>query len=241
MKKTPVISLVLPLPVYLITFLDEHSTMDADGRSLTDLRWVARLANTDIVILRLGCVEEEILSPRFDIEVTFNTETWNKDSNHHFAADYAIGNSGGHIIWISLLANEYIKLPTYAIAPIRTRDDPPRSVIGGSHISVEHPKTIPRMGLPYWASVSCLDFDDGHGLLLIGTDAGQFCLVNIANTLLPDEAIHGGLPAKDYLGNENISKVALNRFDLHAWTETLVDSLEYGYPNLLFLSRSSRI
>lgn len=218
MKFKPIVSILLPDFVFKVTFLDELTTTVSNDRTITKLRWVAQLAYTSIqvVILNLNYVEEESLSSRFSIDVVTNTEIWNDVSNLYFAVDYAIGSSGGYITWISLNTTKNDQLPTYAIAPIRSRTDPPQTVIGGSHVSVEHPKTIPKVGLPFWGSVSCLDFDDGHGILLIGSDAGQFCLVNFANALLPDEAFCGALPVTDYLACESVSKVHFNWLVLRA-------------------------
>lgn len=208
-KKTPIVSLVLPRPVFKISFLDEHSPTDTGNHALTNLRWVVQLDNASLVILNLSFTEGESLRSRFGVNMIFNTDIANRDSSRYFAMDYAIGSSGGFITWISLNTKGHDQLPIYTIAPIRAQDDPPTSVPGGNHISVGYPKTIPRTGLPFQSSVSCLDFDDGHGLLLIGSDAGQFCLVNFANTFLPDEAFYGALPVKEYQDDEKLSKVVL--------------------------------
>lgn len=205
---TPIMSIVLPHSVSRVTFLDEYSRTDNNSRISTNLRWVAQLADSDIAMLTLSYAEEESLSSRFSVHVIFNTDIWTTTICRQFATDYAVGSSGGYIAWISVLAGERDKLPTYVIAPIRKRDDPPKSVIRGSHFSVEHPQKISNDGLPFSRSVSCLDFDDGHGILLIGSDAGQFCLVNFANALLPNDTFYGTLPMKDCLDNENNSKVA---------------------------------
>lgn len=206
-KEKPIISLVLPRPVFKVSFLDEYSPTDTSDHALTNLRWVAQLDNASVVILNLSYTEGENLRSRFGVNVIFNTDITNRDSSRHFAMDYAIGSSGGFITWISLHTKGHDQLPIYTIAPIRARDDPPKSVPGGNHISAEQPMTIPRTGLPFQSSVSCLDFDDGHGLLLIGSDAGQFCLVNFANALLPDEAVYGALPVKEDLDGGKLSKV----------------------------------
>ena len=100
---------------------------------------------------------------------------------------------------------------------------------------------IPGDGLPYSSSVSCLDFDDSHGILLIGSDAGQFCLVNFANVLLTSEAFVGGLPIVNPAGETNISKVYSSLFWRQAKTEVVLDSFGHGHPNLLLLLHTPRI
>lgn len=207
-KILPVTSLLLPELAFSVSFLDEHVTTDINNRSIAILRWIAMLANTNVVIFDLTCVEEEDLHSRFRLDIVMDAELPCGVSSSHYAINYAVGTTGNHIIWISVNPTDYVESPAYTIAPLRKRQVPTKYITDENYIPVDESKIIPKDGLPFSCSVSCLDFDDGHGVLLIGSHAGQFCLVNFTNALLPDESIHGQLPAEHYsTGGNNLPEV----------------------------------
>ncbi|THH02118.1 hypothetical protein EW145_g6796, partial [Phellinidium pouzarii] len=66
---------------------------------------------------------------------------------------------------------------------------------GGTHSTMGNPVRMSKEGLPLLHVINCLDFDDGHGVLLIGAATGEFCLVNfVEKRLLPADSMLCYLP-----------------------------------------------
>lgn len=239
-KLTPILSLVLPRQLFKVSFLDEHNSVEADGSVATSIRWISNLADSESAILVLTHAKGKDSSPCFNIDILLNPGISNEDSDYYFAIESAVGIGGGHIVSTIVDSSKYTEAPPYKIAPIRPPGALP-NINSGTHVSVEEPIVIPNDGLPYSCSVSCLDFDDGHGILLIGSDAGQFCLVNFANALLPSVTFIGDLPAMSPEDGECISKVPSNRFCFHIMALIMLDTFEHGHPSLLLILLSPRI
>lgn len=242
---SPIISLTLPRPVFKVTFLDEYNSVDADGGTVTNTRWVSQLDDSESAILALTYKKSDNAGPHFTIRAVLNPLMSDdpEEEDHRFAIDLAVGSAGGHIISTSVVGQIDTQTPAYRIAPIRSPEA--QSVFinfDETHISVVEPVTIPKDGLPSSRTVSCLDFDDGHGLLLIGSDAGQFCLVNFANALLPNESIYFELPTNDH-AVEDISKVTLYLFSSspRANSDPFKDPSGVRHSSLFLLSDAARI
>lgn len=194
----PLITLPLPQNVDNVTFLDEETVNSEDEEFRTRLRWVARLAGSKTVLFTLTCTTHASSSPYF--EFTKGSDTYIRRGaqapKYSFSVADSIGNTGGHMVLLSTFIKDYNKAPGYTIAPLRAQNAPlrdssdwDRAIVTGAD-----PVEIPKEGLPLSSLVTCLDFDDGHGLLLIGSGTGQFCILNFANAILPDNAFVGGLP-----------------------------------------------
>lgn len=211
-RKAPIKTLMLPRPVYRVSYLDEREELREGGMPVRHSRWVAHLADSEIVLFVLSCIGEDLQS---QFEMLMDTEICDDESmTYSFATDDAVGHTGGYFVWLSINSNEdeYHKSPTYTVAPIRPFDLPlrVRRNWDGIHLTMDGLRaSIMPTGLPFSRSVSCLDFDDGHGILLIGSDAGQFCLVNFANVLLPNETFHGELPSIQYADAKCVSMVLI--------------------------------
>lgn len=242
-EHSSIISLSLPRTVLRVTFLDEYSTNDLNGCGVTDTRWVSRLNQSETAIFVLSYKEPGNAKSCFAIKAVLNPPL-NEDPEeaiYRFALDMAVGSTGSHIISTSVVGRYLTQTPSYRIAPIRLPNAQSRFInYGETHVSVVEPLTIPGDGLPSSRTISCLDFDDGHGLLLIGSDAGQFCLVNFANALLPNDAIYGELPNNDRIF-ENISRVVLCCYASTPITDSMKGTLEVGHTNLFLVSEPSRI
>lgn len=188
---------ILPLPQNIdsITFLDEEP-VNAEGEvSKTKLRWVARLAGSIIMPFTLTCTN--LAKPHFEFTEGSDKHIrrGTKAPRYSFSVGDSIGKSGGHMVLLSTFKDDYLKAPGYTIAPLRTQNTPLRGYSRWFR-GLAEPVDIPDEGLPLSSLVTCLDFDDGHGLLLIGSGAGQFCILNFANAVLPDSDFVGGLPIK---------------------------------------------
>ncbi|THH02121.1 hypothetical protein EW145_g6797 [Phellinidium pouzarii] len=69
----------------------------------------------------------------------------------------------------------------------------------GVHSTIGDPVQVSRAGLPLPHGISCLDFDDGCGIALLGTLSGEFCLTFFTekNILAPESLLHD-LPLVDH-------------------------------------------
>ena len=81
--------------------------------------------------------------------------------------------------WITWLSEPYygrglpLALRIASLRPPGSREVIIKERLGGMHATISEPITIPRRGLPLSSLASALDYDDGNGVLVLGTDTGE--------------------------------------------------------------------
>lgn len=189
----------LPLLYSDASLLDISTVHDSNGCITTQLRWLVQDTWSELHILLLSCEEKEGAEPQFTTsELCDHEGWWSSGPEKITVTQYCIGASRKQFFWLSSSNLHRWIPPSFHIAPIRPPNDTEKvnqASVTSAHATVSESIVVPKAGMPLSLSIPCLDFDDGHGIVLFGSHAGEFCcLFFVSPSLLSGKDVAYELP-----------------------------------------------
>lgn len=190
------------------------------NRGFTDFSiiWCLQSASSELKFLDLRIQAGEGDKPVFSVGEVGDDDDLELNPRSPFLTDpdipyYCVGTAAGAVAFITMEKDEWWLPPRICISRLRlTIDDKASDKPRPAGIDYDRRRysQLLNEGLPPSSAISCIGFDDGHGIVILGYHSGEFALLFLTSngSLLRDGILHelpyNTVPSSDYVSPRNV-------------------------------------